>query len=173
MTIGKKFICPCTERLEAYFFVCLSIPLSAQTSHFPKRQILDASKLDKFAGDNFKFNENGRKFLKWVENTVGKGESALNEQFLPFQQCFLKDLYCRCIETRACLGKGEHENLTFYSQTNLVTSLILGIKAHLIDTHLVVPRSRSSVKVKIKHHVHVFKRMAIEGALVFHKHVLF
>ena len=40
---------------------------------FPKRQILDSSKLKEFADDNFKFDGNGRKFSKRVENTVGKG----------------------------------------------------------------------------------------------------
>ena len=53
---------------------------------FPKRQILDASKLKKFADDNFKYDENGRKFSMWVENTVGKGEIAI--KFLIFPQCF-------------------------------------------------------------------------------------
>ena len=57
---------------------------------FPKQRILDSSKLEEFADDNFKFNENGRKFLKLVENTVGKGEIALYEQFLLFPQCFQK-----------------------------------------------------------------------------------
>ena len=57
---------------------------------FPKRQILESSKLKEFADDNFKFNENGRKFSKWVENTVGKGEIARYEQFLLFPQCFQK-----------------------------------------------------------------------------------
>ena len=60
------------------------------SSLFPKRQILDSFKLKEFAGDNFKFDENGRKFLKQVENTVGKGEIARYEQFLLFSQCFLK-----------------------------------------------------------------------------------
>ena len=55
---------------------------------FPKRQILDSSKLKEFADDNFKFDENGRKFSKRVENTVGKGEIARYEQFLLFPQCF-------------------------------------------------------------------------------------
>ena len=45
-------------------------------SAFPKRQLLDSSKLKVFAEDNFKFNENGRKFSKWVENTVERGETA-------------------------------------------------------------------------------------------------
>ena len=39
---------------------------------------------------NFMFDENDRKFLKWVENTVGKGEIARCEQFLLFPQCFQK-----------------------------------------------------------------------------------
>ena len=42
------------------------------------------------ADDNFRFDENGRKFSKWVENTVGKGEIARYEQFLPSPQYFQK-----------------------------------------------------------------------------------
>ena len=57
---------------------------------FPKRHILDSSKLNEFAVDNFKFDENRRKFFRLVENTVGKGEIARNEQFLLFPQCFQK-----------------------------------------------------------------------------------
>ena len=52
--------------------------------------ILDSSKLKVFADDNFKFDENGRKLSKRVENTVGKGEIARYEQFLLFPQCFQK-----------------------------------------------------------------------------------
>ena len=55
---------------------------------FPKHQILGSSKLKEVADDNFKFNENGRKFSKWVENTAGKG------------------LCSRHVKTRACLEKG-------------------------------------------------------------------
>ena len=58
-------------------------------------KILDSSKLKKFAHDNFKFDENGRKLSKWVENTVGKGEIAHYEQFLLFQQCFQKACFQR------------------------------------------------------------------------------
>ena len=53
-----------------------------------KRQILKSSKLKESADDNSKFDENGRKFSKWVENTVGKGEIAHYEQFLLFSHCF-------------------------------------------------------------------------------------
>ena len=51
---------------------------------FPKRKILDTSKLKVFANNNFKFDENGKKIFKRVENTVGKGEIARYEQFLLF-----------------------------------------------------------------------------------------
>ena len=57
---------------------------------FPKRQILDSSKLNEFIDDNFKFDEIARKFSKWVENAVGKGAIAHYEQFLLFPQCFQK-----------------------------------------------------------------------------------
>ena len=57
---------------------------------FTKRQILDSSKLKELADDFFEFYENGRKFCKQVENTVGKGEIARYEQFLLFPRCFQK-----------------------------------------------------------------------------------
>ena len=52
--------------------------------------MLDSSKLKDFADNNSKFDENGRKVSKRVENTVGKGEIARNEQFLLFPQYFQK-----------------------------------------------------------------------------------
>ena len=56
----------------------------------PDDKILDWSKLKQSADDNFKSDENSRKFSSQVENTVGKGEIAGNEQFLLFPQCFQK-----------------------------------------------------------------------------------
>ena len=47
-------------------------------------------KLKEVADENFKFNENGIKFSKRVENTVGKGEIARYEQFLLFPLYFQK-----------------------------------------------------------------------------------
>ena len=46
--------------------------------------------MKKRADDNFKFNENGFKFSKRVENTGRKAEIARYEQFLLFPQCFQK-----------------------------------------------------------------------------------
>ena len=52
--------------------------------------MLDPSKMTEFAHDNFRFDENGTKLSKQVENTMGKGEIVPNEQFLLFPQCFQK-----------------------------------------------------------------------------------
>ena len=46
--------------------------------------------MKEFTEDNSKFDENGRKLSKPVENTVGKGEIARYEQFLVFPLCFQK-----------------------------------------------------------------------------------
>ena len=56
----------------------------------PDNNFLDSCKLKEFADDNFKFDKNGRKLSKWLENTGGKGEIARFEQFLLFPQCFQK-----------------------------------------------------------------------------------
>ena len=88
-----------------------------------RRQILDSSKLKEFTDDNFKFEENGRKLSKRVENTVGKGEIARYEQFLLFPQCFLhiQRTFCHfhqiwncCLQTPLSFGKG----LTYYQTKN-------------------------------------------------------
>ena len=47
------------------------------------------------------------------------------------------------------------------------------MKAHVIDTHLLMSRSRSSAKVKVKYQGHVSQKIGVSGALVFHKHILF
>ena len=47
------------------------------------------------------------------------------------------------------------------------------MKAHVIDTHLLVQKSRSSAKVKVKYQGHVSQKMGVLGALVFQKHILF
>ena len=62
--------------------------LSSAYLPFPRRQILDSSKLKEFAEDNLRFGENGSEFSNKVENTVGKGGIACYEQFLLFLQCF-------------------------------------------------------------------------------------
>ena len=61
------------------------------------------TKLKEVAEDDFKFDENGRKFSKRVENTVRKGEIACLNNF-PFSQGFQKDLHCRHVKNRTRLN---------------------------------------------------------------------
>ena len=84
--MGLKTLREKMKMLVSSIFFFSHIVLSPIT----RRQILDFSKLKKFVDDNFKFEENGRKVSKWVENTVGKGGIACYEQFLLFPQCFQK-----------------------------------------------------------------------------------
>ena len=43
-----------------------------------------------FADNNFKFDENDKKFFKQVENTLGKERNCLLRAISPFPQCFQK-----------------------------------------------------------------------------------
>ena len=70
-----------------------------------RRQILDSSKLKVFADNNFKFDENGRKLSKQVENTEGKGEIARYKQFLLFPQYFQKACF-QGASKGVCVGMG-------------------------------------------------------------------
>ena len=106
---------------------------------FSRRQILDSSKLKELADNNFKFDENGRKLSKWVENTVGKGEIARYKQFLLFSQRFQKACFpgaskgvivLEWVKEEAFLKtlrpflwkweKNDHLNFLFLSQTFLL-----------------------------------------------------
>ena len=82
--------------------------------------------MKEFADDNFKFDENGRKLSKWVENTVGKGEIAHYEQFLLFPQCFQKV----CFPGASLCGNG----LTHQQQTAFEN--IVGTQADNCIPHL-------------------------------------
>ena len=68
--------------------------------------ILDFSKLKKFADDSFKFDENGRTVLQKCRKCCGKRRNCSLRAISPIPTVFSKDLYCRHVETRACLGKG-------------------------------------------------------------------
>ena len=58
--------------------------INISSQPFPKKQILDPSKLKEVADANFKLDKNSRIFSKWLEKTVGKGEIGRYEQFLLF-----------------------------------------------------------------------------------------
>ena len=47
------------------------------------------------------------------------------------------------------------------------------MKAYLINLHLLVLRSMSSAKVRVKYRGYISQKMAVSMAFVFHKHILF
>ena len=63
---------------------------------------LDSSKLKEFADNDYKFDENGRKFSRRLENAVGKGEIARYKQFLLFP-VFSKGLFPRGVKRCHCV----------------------------------------------------------------------
>ena len=62
----------------------VEVEVAVYSKPITRRHILDSSKLKDFADDNLKFEENGIKLFKLIENTLGKGEIARYEQFLLF-----------------------------------------------------------------------------------------
>ena len=122
--------------------------------------MLDPPKLKEFADDNFKLDENGRKFSKWVENTVGKGEIARYEQFLLFLKCFfLKRLALQTRKSQGLFGKGlklyegNHCNLAILLKSS-VTSHTFCISITLSATTLVTSNFSFSYSV--------FKRLILQ-----------
>ena len=65
---------------------------------FPKRQILDPSKLNEFVDGNFKFDGNSGNLSKRVENTVGNGEIARYDTIItmPKNDPVISRIFCLC-----------------------------------------------------------------------------
>ena len=83
-------------RLKQQYFKNLMIIspdlINISSYAFPKQRILDPLKLKEFEDDDFKFEEIGRKFSKWLENTVGKGKLLIMSNF-SFSHSASEDLY--------------------------------------------------------------------------------
>ena len=86
---------------------------------FPRRQILDSSKLKEFAYNNSQFDENGKKFSKWVENT-GKLLFMSNFSFSPG---VFKRLVLQTHKNKGLFGKRQKQKLK--KETMTVTPIFL------------------------------------------------
>ena len=70
-------------------------------------KILNSSKLKEYADNSFKFDENGKKFPKWLENTVEKGEILhVASNFSPISTVFSKRLVLQTRRNQGLFGKG-------------------------------------------------------------------
>ena len=75
--------------------VCLVLLITNMHKPFLKRQILDLFQTERVCvGDNFKFDEIGRKLFKWVE-TLWENEKLLVTSISPLPTVLSKALYCR------------------------------------------------------------------------------
>ena len=89
-----------TEKSGLWSDTGAQAPLVILIKPFSKQQILDSSKLKQFEVDNFKFNENGRKFSKREESTVEKEKLLVTSNF-SFSPSAFKRLVLQTSKTRA------------------------------------------------------------------------
>ena len=87
------------------------IPSKTSLNHLPinpspDEPILDSSKLKEFADDNFKFDENGRKFSKLVEKTLWKKEKLLVTSNFSFSHSVFKSLVPQGRQKVSLCGNG-------------------------------------------------------------------
>ena len=80
------------------YFVCMTLTLS-QTTNFrlPNQK--------EYVDENSKFDENGRKFFRRVENTVGKGKLLIMSNF-SFSYSVFKRLLLQTCKKKGLYGKG-------------------------------------------------------------------
>ena len=71
----------------------------------PDDTVLDRSKVKQSADNNFKFDENSRKFSKRVENTVVKEKLLVGSNF-SFSHSVSKGLFPRGVKRCRCVGMG-------------------------------------------------------------------
>ena len=102
----------CKLKLSAFHFMTDCVLDKADLT-LSQRQILDFSKLKDSADDNFKFDKNGRKFSKWVENAVEKEKLLIKSNF-SFSHSVFKRLIMETRENQGLFGK----ELTLYKITN-------------------------------------------------------
>ena len=77
-----------------------------------KRHILDSLKLKEFADDNFKFDENGRKFSEMVKKHCGKRRNCSLQAIFPFSHSVFKRLVLMTRENKGLFGKGLYQSAT-------------------------------------------------------------
>ena len=85
--------------------VLMNMFCEARASPFPKRQIVDSSKLKEFADDNFKFDGDGEKFFKRVETQWEKEKLLIMSNF-SFSRSVFKRYVLQTRKNQGLFGKG-------------------------------------------------------------------
>ena len=90
-TYLEEFLYDSRIPANLFFVIHFIQPFFFPINPFPNDKFYTLPKFKEFAKENYKYDENGRKFSICVDkNNVGKGEIARHEQFLLFPQCFQK-----------------------------------------------------------------------------------
>ena len=84
--------------LHNYGFMLLTLSQTTNFRHFHT---------ERFCRRQFEFWLKWRKVLKKGRKHCGKRRNCSLQAISPFPTVFSKDLYCRHVKTRACLGKGK------------------------------------------------------------------
>ena len=95
LNLKKSALLSCGDELVIEITLTLS-----QTTNFRLFQT------EEFEEDNFRFNENGKKFSKRVENTVVKEEIAHNRPFLYYIHSVFTRLVLQTRKNQGFFGKG-------------------------------------------------------------------
>ena len=90
-----NYVCACVCVCVCNFFL----------QPFPKRQILDSSKLKEFAENNFKFDGNGGKFIKGLKRLWEK-EKLLVTSNISFSHIVFNRLVLQTRKNQGLFGKG-------------------------------------------------------------------
>ena len=106
------------QRVKSHHFYMILLSALQDINPFPNDKILDSPKMKEFAEDNFKFDQNGTNFSKWVEYTAGKVEIAsLQANFYFFNRGF-KRLVLQTGKNQGLFGKGLKQKL--YRKCDLI-----------------------------------------------------
>ena len=90
-----------TEKLPPFGIFLMFLNAMIYIQPFPKRQILDSSKLKEFAENNFKFEEHGRNFSRRLEK-----EKLLVSSIFSFSHSVFERLVLQTCKNQGLFGKG-------------------------------------------------------------------
>ena len=71
----------------------------------PHNEIMDLTKLKVFADNKLNITKMTTFLFDRVENFVGKGENAGDQDFLLFRQCFTEAFFPRVVKSQDCMVK--------------------------------------------------------------------
>ena len=124
-TYLDEFLYDCRIPANLFFVIHFIQPFFFPINPFPNDKFYTLPKFKEFAKENYKYDENGRKFSICVEKQCGKRRNCSSRAISPFPTVFSKDLYCRHVKTQLVWERvkslnSEKENTTVFSRSQSV-----------------------------------------------------